>query len=65
MTAKRGNTPDSACSGKAAYATAAKAWAVLKRRMASRRIVANKERGNVRVYRCDYCHQHHIGSTMR
>lgn len=53
----------SACFGKQSYATASGAHNAMKR---MRRRAFEKREGKERrltVYRCPYCHHHHIGST--
>ncbi len=60
----RGNSPASACDGKAAFATADKAHRTLQHKQKRHGVKpGGPGRGNVHVYRCNYCHQFHIGST--
>lgn len=62
----RGNSPLSACEGKTAFDSAGKAHKTLKHKQKRHGIKpASAGRGNVHVYRCNYCHQFHIGSTTR
>jgi hypothetical protein len=63
----RGNSPSSACEGKTAYRSAKKAHRALARQSRRKGGVkpASAARGNVHVYRCNYCHEFHIGSTTR
>ena len=61
----RGNSPSSACEGKTAYPSAGKAHRALAKQTKRKGGVkpASAGRGDVHPYRCNYCHQFHIGST--
>ena len=62
----RGNTASSACEGKQAYPSAVKAHSALARQSKRHGVrPASQGRGDVHAYRCNYCHQFHIGSTTR
>lgn len=63
----RGNSPASACEGKTTFASADQAHRAFAKQSKRKGGVkpGGPGRGNVHVYRCNYCHQFHIGSTTR
>ena len=48
------------CIGKQAYATAGKAWDIIRKKRSGHRLKAGRE-----PYRCKFCHQWHLGVSQR
>lgn len=54
-----------ACAGKTRYATAGKAFDLVRRLEQRRDLGIDRKDQTLTAYRCPYCHGWHVGSTFR